>query len=81
MQMNHILAAGSLMQLIDILGDDRQLGHMAGKLSDSEYAHRLAAPGQPSGGATRTISSVALRRLGMLGWWRAARDRSAPTVH
>lgn len=35
MQMNHILAAGSLMQVIAILGDDRQLGHMAGKFGDS----------------------------------------------
>ena len=35
MQMNHILAAGSFVKVINILGDDSQLGHMLGKLSDS----------------------------------------------
>ncbi len=38
MQMNHILAAGSLVKVINILGDYSQPGHMAGKLSDSEMS-------------------------------------------
>jgi len=36
MQVNHILAAGSFMKVINILGHHGQLGHMVGKLSDSE---------------------------------------------
>jgi hypothetical protein len=36
MQMNHIVAAGSFVKIINVLGDHRQLGHMLGKLSDSE---------------------------------------------
>ena len=35
MQMNYIKVAGSLMKVINILRDDSQLGHIAGKLSDS----------------------------------------------
>lgn len=34
--MKHILAAGSLMEIINIFGHHGQLGHMVGKLSDSE---------------------------------------------
>lgn len=35
MQMNHILTAGSLMKIINVLGDHSQLGHMHGKLCDA----------------------------------------------
>jgi hypothetical protein len=34
-QMNHILATGPLMKVINILSHYRQLGHMLGKFSDS----------------------------------------------
>jgi hypothetical protein len=33
MQMNHILTAGPLMKIINVLGDHSQLGHMLGKLA------------------------------------------------
>jgi hypothetical protein len=39
MQMNHILAAGSLVKIINISGDDRQLGHIINKLNHSAMCH------------------------------------------
>jgi hypothetical protein len=36
--MNHILAASTLMQVVNVLGNDSQLGHMLRKLSDSEVS-------------------------------------------
>jgi hypothetical protein len=33
--MNHILAAGSFMKVVNILGRHGQLGHMPSELSDS----------------------------------------------
>ena len=38
MQMGYIPAAGALMQVINVLSDDSEPGHMLGKLSDSEMS-------------------------------------------
>jgi hypothetical protein len=53
--MNHILAASPLMQVIDILSDDSELGHIACEFSDSNMStvglrldNLLAAPFIPS---------------------------------
>jgi hypothetical protein len=38
MQMNHLRTAGSFMKVVNILSDHRQIGHIPGKLSDSEMS-------------------------------------------
>ncbi len=60
MQVDHTLAAGSLMEVIHILGHHGQPGHMPGKLSDSEMStiglrlsNLLPAPLVPSPAKTR----------------------------
>lgn len=60
MQVDHILAAGSLMEVIHILGHHSKPGYITGKLSDSEMStiglrlpNLLPSPLVPSPAETR----------------------------